>query len=149
MRRDQTKWDRKPWPWYGALRSLLHIGSNARETNALDLMMLKDKLWTRLYDHRAWEMVATNAPSPSWREGQWHHIAVVWNRFAITVLIDGEQVGHDDRFALPNGGQTTIYLGWRPTNRYGQVAYHDLRIFRAPLHRDRIRRIYESSRPDD
>ena len=111
-------------------------------------MMLKDNLWTRLYDHRAWEMVAVKSPSPAWRERQWHHIAVVWNRFNVTVFIDGKQVGHDDRLALPNGGQTTIYLGWRPTNRYGQADYHDLRIFRAPLSLHRIQRIYEATRPE-
>jgi len=148
VRRDAARWDRKPWPWYGALRGLLYIGSDARETNALDLMMLKNDLWTRLYDHRAWEMVAIKSPSAPWEKGQWHHIAVVWNRFDVTVYVNGEQVGHDDRFALPSGGQTTIYLGWRPTNRYGQADYYDLRVFRTALSADRIRRIYKSARPD-
>ncbi len=148
VRRDAARWNRKPWPWYGELRGLLYIGSDARQTNALDLMMLKSDLWTRLYDHRAWEMVAIRSPSVSWEKGQWHHVGVVWNRFDLTVLVNGEEVGHDDRFALPNGGQTTIALGWRPTNRYGQANYYDLRVFQTALSTDRIRRIYEFGRPD-
>jgi hypothetical protein len=148
VRKDAAQWDRKPWPWYGELRGLIYMGSETRETNALDLMMLKNDLWTRLYDHRAWEMVAIRSPSPLWAGGKWHHIAVVWNRYDLTVFINGEQVGHDDRFALPNGGQTTITLGWRPTNRYGQANYYDLRVFRTALPADRIKRIYESARPE-
>ncbi|MFH1742283.1 MAG: LamG-like jellyroll fold domain-containing protein, partial [bacterium] len=146
VRKDEDKWDRNPWPWYGALRGLLYIGSNARETNALDLMMLKDNLWTRLYDHRCWEMAAIKSSSPKWEAGEWHHIAVVWNRYSLTTYINGEQVGSEDRFALPNGGQTDIYLGWRPTNRYGQADYFDLRIFRSALPPQRIKKIYESSK---
>ena len=106
-------------------------------------------LWTRLYDDRAWEMVAIESHSPSWIKDAWHHIAVVWNRFDLTVFMNGEQVGHDDRFALPNGGQTTVHLGWRPTNRYGQADYHDLRIFRSALPPHRIKRIYEAGRVEE
>lgn len=145
VRKDEAHWDRKPWPWYGELRGLLYIGSDARETNALDLMMLKENLWVRLYDDRAWEMVAIESATPGWASGQWQHIAVVWNRFDLTLYINGQQAGHDDRFSLPNGGQTTIHLGWRPTNRYGQADYHDLRLFRAALPASRVQRIYEES----
>lgn len=152
VRKDEPEWDRKPWPWYGALRGLLHIGSEARETNALDLMMLEtsqygptNDLWTRLYDDRAWEMVAIKSESAPWGRDEWHHIAVVWNRYELTVFINGEQVGSEDRFSLPAGGQTTIWLGWRPTNRYGQADYHDLRLFRSALSPERVSRLYEST----
>ncbi|MEX2309310.1 MAG: LamG-like jellyroll fold domain-containing protein [Pirellulales bacterium] len=147
VRKDEAKWDRKPWPWYGELRGLVHVGSDTRETNALDLMMLNGNLWTRLYDQRAWEMVAIKSPSPAWENGTWHHVAVVWNRFDVTAFLDGQQVGHDDRFALPGGGQTTVFIGWRPTNRYGQADYHDLRIFRSALPDWRIKRLVDSTRP--
>ncbi len=146
VRKDKAEWGRKPWPWYGVLRGLVHIGSDTRETNALDLMMRDNVLWTRLYDHRGWEMTAVQTPSPQWEGGQWHHIAVVWNRYDLTVLINGEQVGHETRFALPNGGQTEVHVGWRPTNRYGQANFHDLRIFRTALPTERIKQIYESTR---
>ena len=145
VRRDEARWDRKPWPWYGALRGLVYIGSSTREKNALDVMMLENDLWTRLYDHRAWETAAIKSASPPWEEGQWHHIAVVWNRFDLTVYLNGEKAGHEDRFALPGGGQTTVYVGSRPTNRYGQADYFDLRIFRSALSHRRIRRIYAAN----
>ena len=147
VRRGEAHWDRKPWPWYGELRGLLHIGSDVRQTNALDLMILKDNLWTRMYDHRGWETAAIKSPSPAWQDDTWQHIAVVWNRFDLTVFIDGKQVGHEDRFALPAGGQTKIFLGWRPTNRYGQAHYQHLRVFRAALPAERIQQIYQSDRP--
>ncbi len=147
VRKDEARWDRKPWPWYGELRGLLYIGSEVRETNALDLMMLKENLWTRLYDHRGWETAAIHSPSPEWDTGAWHHIAVVWNRFRLTTYVNGVEVGRETRFGLPNGGQTEMDLGWRPTNRYGQADYYDLRVFRAALPEWRIREIYNESIP--
>ncbi len=145
FRKDEAQWDRKPWPWYGELRGLLYIGNDEREKNALDIMMLKENLWVRLYDDRAWEMVALKKDLPDWEKGAWQHIAVVWNRFDLTLYINGQKAGHDDRFSLPNGGQTEINIGWRPTNRYGQADYFDLRVFRAALPEWRIKRIYEES----
>jgi len=72
---------------------------------------------------------------------------VVWNRFDFSVYLNGENVAHEDRFALPNGGQTKIWLGWRPFNRYGQADYYDLRLFRTALPDDTVKTIYETSRP--
>jgi len=158
VRKDDAQWDSKPWPWYGELRGLIHIGSDRRETNALDIMMMQGrakaedevvryKLWTRMYDNRSWEMFALEAENPSWEKQQWHHIAVVWNRFDVTVYLNGKIVAHEDRFALPNGGQTHIWLGWRPFNRYGQAGFYDLRLFRTALPDDVVKSMYEASRP--
>ena len=148
VRKDEATLERRPWAWYGEYRALLHIGSEERETNALDVMMRDDVLWVRLYDHRGWESAAIAAPSPHWSEGEWHHIAVVWNRFNLTVYVNAVEVGSESRMALPNGGQTTLWLGWRPTNPYGQASYHDLRVFRTPLPERRIKLLYESQLPE-
>jgi hypothetical protein len=144
VRKNEAQWDGLPWAWYGEYRGLLHIGSDTRETNALDIMMREDELWVRMYDHRGWETAALHGPSPAWTLREWHHVAVVWNRFNITAYIDGDQVAKLAATALPNGGQTTVWLGWRPTNPYGQASYCDLRVFRTPLPERRIRGLYDT-----
>ena len=143
VKKEPSTWGRKPWPWYSEVRGLVHIAGAQHETNALDLMVCMGKVWARLYDTRGWEIAAPAAPSP-WDDEQWHHLAVVWNRYSLTLYIDGEQAARDETSHLPAGGQQTIHLGWRPGNWYGQAGFSDLRLFRTPLSPDRVRRLFEA-----
>jgi hypothetical protein len=145
VKKEAAIWGRKPWPWYSERRGLVHIAGPQHHVSALDLMISADKLWARLYDPRGWEIVALSTPTPR-DDGQWHHLAVVWNRASPTLYVDGKEAARDETSHLPGGGQQTIHLGWRPGNWYGQAGFCNLRLFRTALTPERIQRLFESER---
>jgi len=145
VKKGEATWGRRPWPWYTELRGLVHIADAGSQTNALDLMCVGNDLWTRLYDQRGWDTVALSASFP-WNDGKWHHVAVVWTRLSLTVYVDGNQAARSESSTLPDGGQKTIHIGYRPGNWYGQAGFHDVRIFRTALPARRVKEIYEEKR---
>ena len=105
-----------------------------------------NEMWVRLYDHRGWLTACLDVPVPYWRPGEWHHVAVVWNRFTLTAYVNGLRMAQD-RAWLVQGGQKTVHVGWRPLNWFAASRFFDLRIFRAPLPGYKISAIYDEHCP--
>ena len=127
-------------------RGLVHISGDEHLANALDVHLTYNEMWVRLYDHRGWLTACLGVPVPYWRPGEWHHVAVTWNRFTLTAYVNGIRMAQD-RAWLVQGGQKVIHVGWRQLNWFAESRFFDLRLFRAPLPGYKIHAIYDEHCP--
>jgi len=137
----------------GSLRyqkqALIYIASELPEEmedigfrSSIELHIIYQALWLKVYDWRGWITTSTGASLEGWKPGQWHHIVGTWNNYNVTIHIDGEEVARQEEHCLPGGIQKRLYIGWRPMNWYGYCAWHDLRLHDSPLPPKRVRNIY-------
>ena len=127
-------------------RGLVHIAADGHLTNALDVHLTYNEMWVRIYDHRGWLTSCLLVPVAYWRPNDWHHVAVVWNRFTLTAYVDGVRMAQD-RAWLVQGGQKVVHVGWRPLNWFAASRFCHLRIFRAPLPGYKIEEIHQVETP--
>ena len=130
-------------------QGLIYIASELPEEmgsmvfrHALELHIIYQALWLKVYDWRGWITTSTGASLQGWKPGQWHHVVGTWNNYNVTIHLDGEEVARQEEHCLPGGSQKRLYLGWRPMNWYGHCAWHDLRLHDAPLPPARVREIH-------
>ena len=110
--------------------------------NALELHIIYQTIWLKVYDWRGWITTSTGASMQGWQPGQWHHIVGTSNNYNVTLHIDSQQVARQEEHCLPDGGPKRIHIGWRPMNWYGYCAWHDLRIHDSPLSPKRVQQMY-------
>ena len=108
----------------------------------LELHIIYQALWLKVYDWRGWITTSTGASLEGWLPGEWHHVVGTWNNYSVTLHLDGEEVARQEEHCLPGGAQQRLYVGWRPMNWYGHCAWHDLRVHDSPLPPRRVREVY-------
>ncbi|MEW6751338.1 MAG: hypothetical protein AB1505_10225 [Candidatus Latescibacterota bacterium] len=127
-------------------RGLVHLTGDEPLASALDVHLTYNTLWVRLYDGRGWLTACLELPVAHWRAGEWHHLAVVWNRFTLTGHMDGQRLAQEPAW-LPEGEQRMLWVGWRPLNWYAGCRFHGLQVYRTPLPPYRVRALYEEECP--
>jgi hypothetical protein len=130
-------------------QGLIYIASELPEEmddivfrNALELHIIYQTLWLKVYDWRGWLTTGVGTSLEAWRPGEWHHVVGTWNNYNVTIHVDGQEVARHEEHCLPGGTQKRLYIGWRPMNWYGYCTWHDVRLHDSPLPARRVKGMF-------
>lgn len=128
-----------PEDWRGNDRDF-HVLVSAKGEGA-ELLIYKYSANSRLYFLMGPEKKASIAAASisSWKPGEWHSIAAVWDEQTMTLYIDGKPAAETERKALPPDDYRSLNIGTRGWKlEKGTSLIDEVKIFSEPVTKDMV-----------